>query len=213
MKNVETEWSKLFQYRDRIHRQYREIWDVPLIKRRSEVLKSAIKDGDRLLDVGAGMKGVKEELAKLGIQVSYRSMDIDRHNEHDYYDLDDIRETFDAITLFEVIEHLSLADGLTLLRRLNELTTEGGVIVLSTPNIFNPSRFMRDSTHKTFYAYDELCGLLNLAGYGIRGLYRSYNDAFHRYIMKVYLCRPLFKLLSIDFAYSIFAVAEKERRA
>ena len=210
MEQISGEWSKLFAYRDRIHKKYREIWDVPLVKKRSHLLKNYLKDGMAVLDVGAGMKGMKDEIAGLGINVTYKSMDIDRSNEHDFYDVNDIHEKFDAIIMFEVIEHLDLEDGLRFLKALSEKVKEKGIIVISTPNIFNPARYMRDSTHRTFYGYDELCGLLNLAGFGIKDVYRSFNDAIHRYIFKVYLLGWLFRVLSIDYALSVFVVGEKE---
>ena len=210
MAEISGEWSKLFAFRDRIHKRYREIWDVPLIKKRSHLLKRHIRNGMTVLDVGAGMKGMKDEIAGLGLTVTYRSMDIDRGNAHDYYDLADVKETFDAVIMFEVIEHVSLEEGLALLKRLNAIVKPGGLIILSTPNIFNPSRYMRDATHKTFYGYDELCGLLNLAGFGIREVTRSFNDALHRYILKVYLLGYLFRTLSIDYALSVFVVGVKE---
>jgi SAM-dependent methyltransferase len=210
MENVEAEWSKLFAFRDRIHSRYREVWDIPLVKKRSALLKRLLHRGMSVLDVGAGMKGMKTEIETMGMQVEYQSMDIDRSNVHDFYDVCDIRGHFDAILMFEVIEHLPLQEGLLLLKRLHEVMKDGGLIVLSTPNIFNPARFMRDATHKTFYGYDELSGLLNMAGFEIQDLYRSYNDAFHRYVLKVYLFGFLFRFLSIDYAYSIFAVGEKK---
>jgi predicted SAM-dependent methyltransferase len=111
--------------------------------------------------------------------------------------------------MFEVIEHMPLQEGLDLMKKLYSIMNERGVIILSTPNIFNPARYMRDATHKTFYAYDELCGLLNLAGFEIKGVYRSYNDAFHRYVLKIYLLGWLFRFLGIDYAYSIFVVGER----
>jgi len=155
------------------------------------------------------MRGMKDEIARAGIDVSYKSMDIDRNNAHDFYDIGDIHERFDAILLFEVVEHVGLGEALTLLRQLAGRVKEDGLIIVSTPNIFNPARFMRDSTHRTFYAYDDLCGLLNMAGFEIKDVYRSYNDAFHRYALKVYLLGFLFRFLSIDYAYSIFAVGRK----
>jgi predicted SAM-dependent methyltransferase len=150
------------------------------------------------------------ERHKLGIKLSYKSMDVDRSNQHDYYDVDSINEKFDAIIMFEVIEHMSLQEGLELLKKLYAITNERGIIILSTPNIFNPARYMRDATHQTFYAYDELCGLLNIAGFDVKEVYRSYNDAFHRYLCKVYLFGWLFRFLGIDYAYSIFVVGEKK---
>jgi len=210
MAEISGEWSKLFAYRDRIHKKYRDIWDVPLVKKRSHLLKAHLKDGMTVLDVGAGMKGMKDEIAGLGINVTYKSMDIDRSNEHDFYDVADINEKFDAVIMFEVIEHLDLEEGLQFLKSLSEKVKNKGIIIISTPNIFNPSRYMRDSTHRTFYGYDELCGLLNLAGFGIRDVYRSFNDAIHRYVLKVYLLGWLFRTLTIDYALSVFVVGEKE---
>jgi hypothetical protein len=69
---------------------------------------------------------------------------------------------------------------------------------------------MRDATHQTFYAYDELCGLLNIAGFEIKEVNRSYNDAFHRYLLKVFFFGWLFRFLGIDYAYSIFVAGEKQ---
>jgi len=156
------------------------------------------------------MKGMKDEIAGLGIKVTYKSMDIDRSNAHDFYDVSDIHEKFDAIIMFEVIEHLDLEDGLQFLKALSDKVKKGGIIIISTPNIFNPARYMRDSTHRTFYGYDELCGLLNLAGFGIKDVFRSFNDAIHRYIFKVYILGWLFRVLSIDYALSVFVVGGKE---
>jgi len=209
MENIHAEWSRLFSYRDRIHKKYPEVWDISLIKKRPHLLRNILRDGMTVLDFGAGMKGMKEEIANLGINVIYKSMDVDRSNLHDYYDVASINDRFDVVMMFEVIEHMSLQEGLDLLKKLHSIINERGIIVLSTPNIFNPSRFMRDATHKTFYAYDELCGLLNIAGFLIKDVYRSYNDAFHRYFLKVYLLGWLFRFLGIDYAYSIFVVGEK----
>lgn len=136
-------------------------------------------------------------------------MDVDRSNPHDYYDVESITEQFDAIIMFEVIEHLSLQEGIELMNKLYNRLNNGGIIIVSTPNIFNPARYMRDATHQTFYAYDELCGLFSIAGFDVKEVYRSYNDAFHRYLLKVYILGWLFRVLGIDYAYSIFVVGEK----
>jgi 2-polyprenyl-3-methyl-5-hydroxy-6-metoxy-1,4-benzoquinol methylase len=209
MENVHTEWSSLFSYRDKIHKRYPEVWDIPLIKKRSYLLRALLRDGMTLLDIGAGMKGMKAEIANIGIKLTYKSMDVDRSNPHDYYDVESIDERFDAIIMFEVIEHMSLQEGLELLKKLYARLNDRGIIVISTPNIFNPARYMRDATHKTFYAYDELCGLLNITGFNIKEVYRSYNDAFHRYFLKIYILGWFFRFLGIDYAYSIFVAGEK----
>ena len=210
MNDISNEWSKLFAYRDKIHKKYRDIWNVPRVKKRAALLKRYLKNGMKVLDLGAGMRGMKQEIEALGIDVTYKSMDVDRSNVHDFYDVKDVNETFDAVLMFEVIEHMSLEEGLFLLREIGKKVNKRGIIICSTPNIFNPSRYMRDSTHKTFYSYDELCGLLGLAGFRIEGVYRSFNDPVHRYMLKVYVLGFLFRLLTIDYALSIFVIGEKE---
>lgn len=209
MENPNIQWSRIFEYRAKIHERYREVWDIPLIKKRSRLLRKSLKNGMHLLDVGGGLRTMKDEIDRIGISVEYKSMDVDRSNYHDYYDLDDVKESFDAVTLFEVIEHVTLEEAFLLLERVAKVLREGGLIIVSTPNIFQPARFMRDSTHKTFFGYDELCGLISMAGFDIRNVYRSYNDAFHRYFLKVTLFGWLFRFFSIDYAHSIFVVGQK----
>jgi predicted SAM-dependent methyltransferase len=137
-------------------------------------------------------------------------MDVDQEQPHDFYSMEDIRETFDAVFLFEVIEHLELEEGVQLLKRSYDLLNEGGRLILTTPNVFNPSRFWRDATHRVAYCYDELGGLLLAQGFSITALYRTYNDVFHRYFFRVYVMAPVHRYLGIDFAKSILIVAEKK---
>jgi 2-polyprenyl-3-methyl-5-hydroxy-6-metoxy-1,4-benzoquinol methylase len=85
-------------------------------------------------------------------------MDVDRQKFHDFYNLDEINETFDMVFLFEVIEHLSLYEGIEVLRKIYTILNPRGRLILTTPNIFNPGRFLRDVSHRTAYCYDELGG-------------------------------------------------------
>jgi 2-polyprenyl-3-methyl-5-hydroxy-6-metoxy-1,4-benzoquinol methylase len=137
-------------------------------------------------------------------------MDVDKEKFHDFYSLDEIRGTFDVILLFEVIEHLELQEGVQLLKKIYDLLDEGGRLILSTPNTFNPGRFWRDATHRVAYCYDELGGILLAHGFHIRAMYRTYSDAIHRYLWRVYVMSHLHRYLGIDFAQSILVVAEKK---
>jgi 2-polyprenyl-3-methyl-5-hydroxy-6-metoxy-1,4-benzoquinol methylase len=136
-------------------------------------------------------------------------MDIDREQFHDFYSLDEIQESFDVVFLFEVIEHLDMEEGVQLLKKIYNLLNGGGRLILTTPNVFNPSRFWRDATHKVAYCYDELGGLLLSQGFQIKMMYRTYSDAFHRYLFRLYIMAPLHRYLGVDFAKSILVVAEK----
>jgi predicted SAM-dependent methyltransferase len=169
-----------------------------------------IRDGDKLLDIGASNRRLEPRIKAHYPKVAYKSLDIDRRQAHDFYSLDEVDETFDVVFLFEVIEHLELEEGMEMLGKIYALLSEGGRLILTTPNVFNPSRFWRDATHRVAYCYDELGGILLGRGFRIVSMYRTYNDAFHRFLFRVHIMAPLHRYLGIDFAKSILIVAEKE---
>ena len=203
-------WSKLFDYRDRIHQNYPEVWTLKILRKRFPLMVKNIRDGEKILDVGASNRNLEGRLKKRYPNLIYKSMDVDREQFHDFYSLEEIRETFDVVFLFEVIEHLELEEGLNVIEKVYGLLNGGGRLILTTPNVFNPSRFWRDATHKVAYCYDELGGLLLAQGFQVKGMYRTYSDAFHRYLFRLYVMAPLHRYLGIDFAKSILVVAEKK---
>jgi SAM-dependent methyltransferase len=203
-------WSRLFENRRAIHKQYPDIWDLRIVKKRLPLMLSIIRDGDRILDVGSSSREWEDRIKKHYPTITYKNMDVDREGSCDYRTLDEIKEKFDIILLFEVIEHLPLEEGIDMLESIYGLLNDGGHLILTTPNIFNPSRFWRDATHRVAYCYDELGGILLGQGFRIVSMYRTYNDAFHRFLFRVHIMAPLHRYLGIDFAKSVFIVARKE---
>jgi SAM-dependent methyltransferase len=203
-------WSQIIHYRDQIHGRYRKIWNIPLIKRRFSLVDKNLRSGMCILDVGAGQRGMEEKIVKKHDGVIYKSMDIDRRLLHDYYALDEVDEQFDLILLLDVIEHLELDDGVKMLKRINELLVEGGKLIINIPNIFNPSRFWLDATHKVAYSYEELGGILLSQGFDVLEIYRTYNDSFPKYFLRLTLFYPLHRILNVDFAKSIIILAQKK---
>lgn len=206
----EISWSQLFERREQIHQMYRDIWDMKILRKRFPLMLRTIRDGEKILDIGASNRNLEKRLKRHFPNLIYKSMDIDREQVHDFYSMEEIRETFNVVFLFEVIEHLELEAGVELLQRAYELLQPGGRLILTTPNIFNPNRFWRDATHRVAYCYDELGGLLLSRGFSISSMYRTYNDVFHRYLFRVYVMAPVHRYLGIDFAKSILVVAEKK---
>jgi len=206
---VSLSWSNIFRNRADVHKIYPDIWDLKIVRKRLPFMLKHIKDGDKILDIGASSRDLEMRIKKHRPQIVYKSMDIDREQFHDFYAMEEIQESFDVIFLFEVIEHLSLEEGMRLLQRIYGLLNAGGRLILTTPNTFNPGRFWRDATHRVAYCYDELGGLLLGQDFKIKGMYRTYNDALHRYLFRVYAMSPLHRYLGIDFAKSILVVAEK----
>jgi len=202
-------WSKLFEHREKVHQRYPEIWDLKILRKRFPLILETLRDREKVLDIGASNRNLEGRLKNRYPNLIYKSMDVDQERPHDFYRLEEIQESFDIVLLFEVIEHLELEEGAQLLKRIYELLNTGGRLILTTPNVFNPSRFWRDATHKVAYCYDELGGILMANEFQVKAMYRTYNDTFLGYILRVYVMAPLHRYLGIDFAKSVLVVAEK----
>ncbi len=204
----EISWPKLFKYRDEVHNRFPEIWNLKILRKRFNFILKHMKGGEKILDTGAYDRRLEGRLKKHFPNIVYKNMDIDREQFHDFYSFEHVREKFDLIFLFEVIEHLTIDEGIKVLKQIYQLLNSEGRLIISTPNIFNPGRFWRDASHKQAYCYDELGGILLANGFGIKEIYRTYNDAIHKYLFRVYLMSALHRYLGIDFAKSILILAK-----
>jgi len=205
------DWSLLFEKRYEIHKRYPQIWDVPLWRKRFGLVSSHMKKAAKILDVGADKREWESRFKAHDPDCSYSSMDINRSQNHDFYDLEAITGEYDLILLLEVIEHIPLEKGEHMLRTLYQRLAPGGVIVLTTPNIWRPSQYLRDATHVQPYAYDELGGLLTYCQFDLIGIWRLWNshvlDRFTRLTVGKYLHR----YVGVDFAKTLMAVAKKNQ--
>jgi SAM-dependent methyltransferase len=203
-------WSERFDWREKVHEQYREVWDVKLVRKRLPYISSYIKDGESVLEIGASNRRLEKRLKAFHPQLRYKSMDIDPSYPHDYSSFEEIKETFDVVLLFEVIEHIDLKGGGEMVARIYQILNPGGRVILSTPNIYTPGQYWKGVDHLTAYHYEELGALFLSQGFTIVDIRRVYNDPFLQYVMRVYLLAPFFRFLKIDFTKSILLVARKD---
>lgn len=202
-------WSRFFSFRKRIRSAYPCIYKIRIKKKLFDVVLEEMKTGSKILDVGASNRNLGERIIAKFPSATYKTMDIDKEQPHDYYSLEEIHESFDMVILSEVIEHLEFNEGISMLQRLHALLNLGGKIIVSTPNIHHPNRYW-DSDHKTPYRYDEIGAALISVGFSIDKIYRIYNDQFLRRFFRIYVASHLHKYLDIDFAKSIVVVACKK---
>ncbi len=202
-------WSELFEKRKKIKALYPEIWDISLIKKEMDLLRRLIRDGIRILEIGAGDRRYEEKIKKIAPGVQYKSLDIDRETRQDYYDIDDIHETFDFILMFEVIEHLTIEEAMEMLKKINSLLNQGGTLLLSTPNLYHPNRYYQDITHKTPFRYEDLGAIMLMAGFDSIKFHRMYNDDFIRRIFRIAIGIYFHKYMEVDFARTILAEGKK----
>jgi len=205
----EFSWSRFYALRKEIRSAYPSVYSLKVKKKILDVVIEELKNEDKILDVGASNRNLGEKIVAKVPSATYKTMDIDREQPHDYYSLDDISESFDMVILSEVIEHLEFSKGISILGRLYGLLKNGGKIIVSTPNLFHPHRYW-DSDHKTPYRYDEISGALLSVGFTVKNIYRVYNDQIFRKLFRIHIASYLYKYLDIDFAKSIIVVAVKK---
>jgi 2-polyprenyl-3-methyl-5-hydroxy-6-metoxy-1,4-benzoquinol methylase len=204
----------MYAHRRRVAGRFGRWFRLPLVRRAEDVVVASTPSRGALLEVGAGARRLAARLATHRPDCVYESMDIDpayAHDAdpHDYGDLAEIERTYDCVVALEVIEHLSIEAIPGWLASLAALITPGGRLVLSTPNTFYPPAYLRDATHRTPLAYDELGGLVEHAGLHVERIARVHNDAIHRRLLRRVVFGWLFRLLGLDFAPQIVLVATR----
>ncbi len=199
------EWRD-YSYRYAIlHRKETDNWEFKEI-----VSILSPKIGERILDVGCGT-GEFCHLLKDGYGVSPEGIDINEKAldiASSYYpdipfrniEFDKLREeTYNAVTMIEVIEHLK--DPLDILLSLRESMKNRGRIVVSTPNrlavmhriksAITGRDFLYDPLHVQIFSPKGLASIFERAGFKIDRLYTKP------------LGIPFLKYLSIDLYWSL----------
>jgi len=202
-------WGEQLLFREKVHQQYPDLWSLKIVRKRLPFILKYLKEGEAVLEIGAFNRELGERIKKHYPRIRYKSMDIDPTYSHDYASLEEIGEDFDMILLFEVIEHLNREKGRELARKIGELLTSGGRVILTTPNVYTPGQYWKDISHETPYHYEELGGLFLSEGFESIEIYRLFSEPLLKYFFRVYLFSPPFHFLGIDFTKSILLVARK----
>ena len=203
----EIPWSKLFEYRGQIHRRYPEIWDLKIVRKRLPFILKYLKDGESVLEIGAYNRELGGRIKKYYPLILYKSLDIDSFYQHDYTSLEEVKEEFDMVLLFEVIEHLDLDGGKEMVKNIHRVLKPGGRMILTTPNVYKPGG--GDITHLTLYHYEDLGGVLLSQQFELVEICRLFNAPFIQFVIKTFLLLPIFRFLGIDFAKSILLIARR----
>jgi 2-polyprenyl-3-methyl-5-hydroxy-6-metoxy-1,4-benzoquinol methylase len=203
-------WSELNDRRREVRERWPTIWRLPVIPRAARHAAAQVRPGDRVLDVGAsdGRFG-----RKLPEGARYETLDVDPRVPADHRDLASVADgSFDVVACFETVEHLGLDEAFDLLRGIARVLRPGGLLFLSTPNVHHPWSYLRSATHRTPFCYDELGGLLALAGLPVERLFRCHHESVLKRVLRP-LALPLHLVLGVDYAKGILAVARRPRES
>ena len=101
-------WSRQYAARRAIAERFGTIYDVPVAKRIADVVRPSLRDGARVLEVGAGEHALARRLAEERPGVRYESVDPDPASTHDHASLETVQGAWDVVCAFEVVEHLAV---------------------------------------------------------------------------------------------------------
>ncbi|MGO9449520.1 MAG: class I SAM-dependent methyltransferase [Candidatus Binataceae bacterium] len=157
----------------------------------------ALKGAATVLDVGAGDLRLAHRFRDAGFAGRYDTLEPFGERSYTYSNLSQVNRTYDAVLFIDVIEHLTLDEGLGTLGRLAGLLNQGGVLIVQTPNarcIRNPLSW--DMTHLHCYNGPDLWAYLRCIGLDVEGCYRI-----------VFGVKPSFPLGTIAAALKAFLIA------
>jgi len=211
-------WSEIQSWRQKFRKKFPRIQKLPILPSIQAYLIDYITSNIQrptsnvqrltLLDVGAGYRDLFDKLEKVHDYINYKSQDIDRSRQHDFYSLEEIDEQFDMVVSSEVIEHLDAEGKCNFVDELFRLSKPGGCVAVSTPNANHPNVFWRDFTHVMPIHYYDLAGLLGNAGFNNVEIFRLAELNWKKKLT-IWRYKKLLDLIHSDFAQSILAVGHK----
>lgn len=207
--NMLRDWSLFYRFQVDLNRRFGPIWRIPVRQRHTDLITGRLEQGLSILEIGASDRNILKKINLAELNLDYRSLDTDRSLPHDYHSIEDVDRTFRMIWMFEVVEHVALADAFTLMGQLFEILEPGGVLILSTPNGHHPHRF-REPHHCTAFKFDSLAALVESSGFKVEALFRIHNAPLFQKVAHRFLLNWLHRFLDIDFAKTLGLVARKE---
>lgn len=198
-------WQKLLAARRRAGERWPSPLALPLLHRPTDALYALLAGTERVLDVGAGDGTRRERIRAKLPGVAYVSVDPDPEARADHATVAEAQGPFDVGILFEVLEHLRPEVGIAVLGAVRGKLRAGGRVVVSVPSTHTPGRFLRDCTHVTPWAHDELGAALELAGFRVDALHRTYPGAAVPRAVRRFVLGPVGHLFGIDYAHSVVA--------
>lgn len=166
-----------------------------------------------VLDFGAGDLRIMHKFRAAGYTGDYHTLDIGPEHEHTYRDASEVSRSYEAIMCLDVIEHMTLTEGLTLLDRLVDLLEPGGVLILQTPNarcIRNPLSW--DMTHVHCYNGGDLWAFLRSKDMTVdvyRVVFDRPKSALYQWPRRMLSRYVTTRLLGADYADNLAVVARK----
>lgn len=158
-------------------------WQIPYFQGAVDILAKLIPPGGRILDIGCSI-GLFMEIAQksgfecVGLEPEPKSREYALKRDLDvrpqlFSDAGFPSASFDAITMFGVLEHLSKPK--QMLADIWDTLKPGGVVMVIVPNVYSfangtlheQARTFTGRNHLSYFAWDTLSDLFKRAGYEV----------------------------------------------
>ena len=196
------------RWRSECHQRFGSVLDLP-VRTPHEELPGLLREGARVLDVGAGAHKPFEPAIRR-VTASYFSLDTDPDGTFDFRSFEEIPSdlSFDLIVANQVLEHLHVNEAFDMVRSAFDRLCEGASILATVPNAAHPVR-QRDCTHITPWPPNDLYSLLRSAGFEIVSLARYNKFPLGRGMLTRLIVRTVCREFRVDWCDSIMIVGRK----
>ncbi|MBN1493703.1 MAG: methyltransferase domain-containing protein [Candidatus Omnitrophica bacterium] len=182
--------------------------DLPIIKSHFDKI-SKYYSGGNVLDLGCGKARVAQARLRLSDEV-YHSLDTDPCGTFTYRSVEEIPEnkTFALVIANQVLEHLTLAESIKMVRVLQRHIKKGGYFIATVPNIAHPVRQHTNITHVTCWEYKALYALFKLCRFNVQEIAR-YSKRHPKGVIEKIVAYYVNRIYRIDWCDSILIVGQK----
>ncbi len=197
------------RWRAECHRTFGSVLDLP-IRAPEEELGGLLREGARVLDVGAGAhKPFQPAITR--VTTSYFSLDTDPEGTFDFPSFEEIPAdlNFDLIVANQVLEHLNVDEAFSMVRSTFDRLRDGGRFLATVPNAAHPVR-QRDCTHVTPWSANDLYSLLRSAGFKILALARYNKFPLGRGVLTRLIVRTVCREFRVDWCDSIMILGKRD---
>lgn len=191
----------------------RRWWETDSLCDIERVYFDAVRNASSLLDLGAGDLRIMRKIQAAGFRGEYHTQDIGTEGRYTYRDVGEVKRKYGAILCLDMIEHLPLQEGLSMLRTVVALLEPGGALVIQTPNAaYLPDPRSWDMTHIHLYNAGDLWAWLTCEGLETTVYRVTIRDEHPGPIVSARLAITDYvkrKILGCDFANNVAAVARR----
>ncbi len=205
LSNVSLSYSHLTEAKNRIEKKFgsqnylaykmaidwQEIAEDVLYKDRETETKEVEFDGkkytvpkiERMLNLGAGHNSEKTWFAEA--VKTYHSLEPDEKIKSTFKSFEDVPPElkYDFVITQEVIEHIQREEVFDFLKNTCNLVEDNGCLVLTFPNICNPTLYFEHVDHVTSASYGWIAGMIEILGMKVEKAYLTSggSDSFNEF--------------------------------